>query len=221
MTTIKAVRDTVLLGNIELNVYQMPDSSYRLAGRNVTDAVDEPNNSLIRKLGVKSLKALPGADLSLIQVQSETGESFVPVSLSDAARYWRIMDKEGNAKAGAIVEACLVENLERRADAVFGVKRTEEERNQRLAVRIESKEEFKALTATLKQSGFTEWKEYQKYIGIFQKALGIKAGTRDELDSLTLIKLTIAQQSLAEVIDMGVEPWAALFSFVKRQQAKA
>ena len=64
--TKKAERATITVGSIEMNVYQMPDGNYKLAGRNVTDAVEESANSLLRKLGVKSLKALPGADLSLL-----------------------------------------------------------------------------------------------------------------------------------------------------------
>lgn len=133
---IKAVRGTIEIGSVTLNVYQLPDGSYKLAGRNVTDAVDEPNNSLIRCYGVKSLKYLPGADLSLIQIKAESGESFLPVSIPDAFAYWVEMLKKGNAKAQSLVIACGIETIERRADRAFGVKVAEEEYDRKLAERM-------------------------------------------------------------------------------------
>lgn len=75
----------------------LPDGSYKLAGRNVTDIVQEYNLSLNRLMGVKSLKDLPGADLSLNQIKSETGETFIPVSIADAIEYWTRVAMAGNA----------------------------------------------------------------------------------------------------------------------------
>jgi hypothetical protein len=148
--TIKAVRAEILLGNIPINVYQMPDGDYKLAGRQVTDVIEEPNNSLIRELGVKSLKALPHADPSLIQVKAETGETFIPVAIEDAATYWGIMATKGNAKAIAVLVASTIEAIERRADAVFNIQRTEEERNKRFETRLNGKRVRRSLTDAIK-----------------------------------------------------------------------
>jgi len=136
---IKAVRAQIFLGDIPLNVYQMPDGTYRLAGRNITDAIKDHPMTLSRSLGVKSLKDLLPNDLSPSQIKSETGESFVPVSIENAARYWHAKSLEENEIAQRLTLACLIESIERRADAAFGIQRTEEERNQRLQQRLEGK----------------------------------------------------------------------------------
>lgn len=148
---IKSERATISIGDITLNAYMLPDGSYRLAGRNVTDAVKEPANSLSRIMGVKSLKALPHADPSLLQVRADTGETFVPVAIEDAVAYWGLMGAKGNAKAMALVVALATESLERRADRVFGVKRTEEERDARLALRVKRVDTFRGWTDCIKQ----------------------------------------------------------------------
>ena len=136
ITPSKAIRVGISLGEIPLDVYQMPSLIYKMSGRNVTDAIDEPNNSLIRIHGVKSLKALPHADSSLIQVKAVTGETFIPVSIEDAAFYWAEMAQRGNNKAKAILIACTVESIERRADHALGIMRSEDERNERSKLRM-------------------------------------------------------------------------------------
>jgi hypothetical protein len=137
--TIKAVRAQISLGAIPLNVYQMPSGVYQLAGKNVTDAIGEEHKSLGRLYGVKSLKDLPHNDSALGTVQAETGESFIPIAIEDAATYWHAKSFAGNERAKALTLACLIESIERRADAAFGIQRTEEERNQRLQQRLEGK----------------------------------------------------------------------------------
>lgn len=135
----KAQRAQVTLAGIPLNVYLLPNGSYRLAGRSVTDAIGIQHKSLVEIMGVKSLKHLPGADLSLGDksgsIKAETGESFIPVSLDDAVTYWGIMATKGNIQAVALLTACAAEALERRADAVFGKLRNDDEREQRAQLR--------------------------------------------------------------------------------------
>jgi predicted RNase H-like nuclease (RuvC/YqgF family) len=45
---------------------------------------------------------------------------------------WRYWDKKGNLQATAIIDACIREAIERRADEAFGVYRSTEEYNQRI-----------------------------------------------------------------------------------------
>ena len=137
--TVKAKRATVDIGGIAINVYQLPDGSYRLAGRNVTDAIGMYNSSLKEIMGVKTLKDLPHADLSLKEVKSETGESFVPVAIEDALAYWGEMGFEKrNPLAKAIVLACAAETIERRADRAFNIQRAEADYDAALKVRVGS-----------------------------------------------------------------------------------
>ena len=161
---IKARRASITLGDIPLNVYQMPSGQYVLAGRNVTDAIGERNNSLIRTMGVKSLKALPHADESLIQISAVTGERFDGVSLEDAATYWGLRGLNGNPLAISILTACTIESIERRADRAFGVTRTEEERDQLLKTRMERVRARLGWTDVIKQD--------QEHRGIYLSDLG-------------------------------------------------
>lgn len=158
LKSIKAIRVQIKLGIIPLNVYQLPDGRYCLAGRNVTDAVKENNATLPRYFGVKSLKNLPSAKngtltlnhsgvysegkspqdkgLSLKQIKADTGETFIPVAIEDAAQYWGAMSQKGNALANAILVACTIESIERRADHALGIKVEEDERNALMELRI-------------------------------------------------------------------------------------
>lgn len=66
-STQKAIKAIIHLGNIPLDVYQMPDGSYKLYIESVTAAIDRPNNDLFRFLAGKSVQALPYKDRKLLQ----------------------------------------------------------------------------------------------------------------------------------------------------------
>jgi len=135
--TVKGLLVKINLGEAPLDVYQLPDGRYDLSGRNVTDAIDEAPNTLLRFHGVKSLKALPCKDSERYKVNpGKHGSPFFPVSIEDASRYWMAMAVKGNTKAKALVEACLIESIERRADHALGIQVAESERNERLALRM-------------------------------------------------------------------------------------
>lgn len=136
-STVKAVRGVIHVGDIPLNVYLLPDGSYRLAGRNVTDAVGMRHGSLAEIMGVKSLKALPGAKDGLAGIKADTGESIVPVAIEDAVAYWAILAGKANQKALALLQALAIESIERRADDYFGKQVSEFERNERIKFRMQ------------------------------------------------------------------------------------
>lgn len=133
MNSNKARRAEIMLGDILLRVYQLPDGRYKLAGRNVTDAVEKHPSSLSELMGVKSLKSLPGADLSLNEIRATTGERFIPIAIEDAVTYWGKVAAQGNPLALGILVASAIEAIERRADKVFGITQSEEERNVKFA----------------------------------------------------------------------------------------
>lgn len=181
-STVKATRATVFIGGIEIRAYVLPNGDVKLAGRNVTDAVAEPANSLVRGMGVKSLKALPGADLSLLQVKADTGESLVPVAVEDAVQYWAIMAGKGNAQAMAIITALAVESIERRVDRALGIQRSEEERDARLALRVKRVDAFQGWTECLK--------DYQVRTGIY----GTPKGKQMFADTIRLVNMRLFGQ---------------------------
>lgn len=123
MTILSVIRVSINLGEIPLNAYRvLLDNDEHLdlmAGRSVTDVIDQHPSSLLRKMGVKSLKDLPHADSALPLVKADTGETFIPVSIKDACFYWGKMSQSKNEKATAVLVACAIESIERRIDAVI------------------------------------------------------------------------------------------------------
>ena len=137
--THKARKVDIRMGVIPLDVYQMPNGNYKLYPASIMGAIDEVSNgpSLRRFLSGKSPEALPHKDFKLQQVPQIEVVGFSapikPVPIEIAIAYWKYKYRKGNQKAGALIDACLHESIERRADAAFGVVRSEEEREQRFA----------------------------------------------------------------------------------------
>jgi len=131
----KAVKAIIYLGNIPLDVYQLPDSSYKLYAESVTAAIDKQGRDLLNFLRGKSLQALPFKDYNLIhapKVEVDGQGGFIkPIPVPLATSYWLYRAFKGNIKAQAIAQACMIESIERRADMAFNLKRTEEEYNKR------------------------------------------------------------------------------------------
>jgi hypothetical protein len=130
-----AIRATIYLGNIPLDVYQMPDSSYKLYAESVTKVIDKPGRDLLNFLQGKSLQALPFNNYNLVhaeRVEVEGQGGFIkPIPVKLATSYWLYRAIKGNVKAQALAQACMVESIERRADKAFSIKRSETEYNQR------------------------------------------------------------------------------------------
>jgi hypothetical protein len=139
---LKAERALISLGEIPIDVYRLPDSSYRLGQSLVLSAIDASPNwiSRLHSKTPRILKALQDKgftgytlEISIDKTRSKT------VAIPDAIIVWRWFDKQGNAKAEALIDACAIESIERRADAAFGVQRSEEERQQQMKARIDGK----------------------------------------------------------------------------------
>ena len=226
--TIKAERATILLGDIPIEVYQLPDGSYKLSGRNVTDAVSEANNTLIRYYGVKSLKDLPSADLERYKVNpGKEGSPFEPVSINDATIFWHGMSKKGNTIADQIIQAALIESIERRADAAFGVQRSEEERNQRFKARVDGIATRRTLTDAIKDFISTHPELSDNAVkfmysnvtdGIYRSLFGRSCKRltgdlkveqdklRDSLTVMELNNLNAFESMVMRLVDRGSEP---------------
>ncbi|NER39612.1 MAG: hypothetical protein F6J93_37695 [Oscillatoria sp. SIO1A7] len=137
--TVKARKALISLGEVPLEVYQMPDGSYQLYSASIMAVIGEdPNGKSYRQfLAGKSPEVLPHKDLNDRQVKPILVEgqanSIKPVPVEVAVSYWMYKHRKGNQQAGAIISACINESIERRADAVFGVDRTEEQRQERFA----------------------------------------------------------------------------------------
>ena len=127
----KAKRATIQLGDRELDVFQLPDGSYRLSQSQVAEAVGKPRQNFANFLGTKWLKALPGLDSSS-QTFSEIdyegrGRPITAVPPAIAFAFWVFQVWQRNKSALPLVIALGTETLTRRADAAFGVQRSEAE----------------------------------------------------------------------------------------------
>jgi len=139
--TKKAVKATIKLGDIPLDVYQLPDGSYQLYTESITDAIAQEKKDLLTFLKGKSEQALPFKEYNLIHaptVEVEGEEIYIkPVPIRLATAYWFYRSIKGNKKAAAIVQACIAESIERRADKAFSIERTDTEYNKLFTETVE------------------------------------------------------------------------------------
>jgi hypothetical protein len=173
--TVKAEKTDIRLGDISLDVFQMPDGTYRLSKTQILEVIEAKKNwlSRLRLEAPNILKELQSKGFTgyvvKVSVKLERGETRADtLSISDAMRVWGRFSRSGNVIASDILEAAGVEAIERRADKAFGVKRTEEEYNERFALRMDLKDTKRRLFA----SAIAQWQRKQ---GIYKTEEGAKS----------------------------------------------
>lgn len=130
-------RAVIMLGEIELDVFQMSDGGYQLSEEGTARAAGKPDNSVLRFRRSDSPQALPYKNFTPYKapVQGErTRINGIPFEL--AVAYWTKEAMTGNLQAIALLAACAVEALERRADKAFAVERSEDSHNVQFADRL-------------------------------------------------------------------------------------
>jgi hypothetical protein len=144
--SVKATRATVQIGSLTVDGFMLPDGSYRMSQAQVADAVGKPPVNALRFLESKAIKGLLGEGYTdyipeQIEIETESGKRgqgrFNALPLEVATAYWINQCFQGNKQALALVMALATETLERRFDNVFGITRTEQERDDRLTDRIQ------------------------------------------------------------------------------------
>jgi hypothetical protein len=151
-TTTKAIRANVTLGDIELDVFQLPDGSYQISQSQTCLAVNKPPKRMVELTRSEKGQILiqSGFEKGLkVKVEGSKPVNLVPLEV--AFQFWVLELAIGNQDALALVVACGTEALERRADNAFGVVRDEEERNERLKARTQSKLTRRTLTDSIKE----------------------------------------------------------------------
>lgn len=142
---IKATRATIELGDIPLEVFMLPSGKYRLSELQATEAVDKTNGYIRDFLKSKSPEALPWKGYTAEKIGIEKDHdgrgasriNAIPIEL--AVAFWVKEAVSGNPKAARLLGACAVESIERRADAAFGVSKSEGERQLQMKARIDGK----------------------------------------------------------------------------------
>ncbi len=148
---LKAKRDSIDLGSRKLAVFQMPNGEYKLSQEQCMTAIGKnvrKNDSSFRDfLASKSPEALPykGFESGTFKVEG-SNKPINPIPIALAVAYWTKESIAGNQEASRLLGACAVESIERRADKVFGVIKTESEYNHRF------EEVFQAVVATLPET---------------------------------------------------------------------
>ena len=146
--SLKATRAPITIGSIQVDGFMLPDGSYRMSQTQTADCVGLPERNARDFLRSKAIKVLLGEDYTPaiserkhIDIEPETGKRgatrFMPMSLDVVAAYWHWQSHRGNKKALVLCMALTAESLERRFDAAFGVTRTEQERDERLAQQVQ------------------------------------------------------------------------------------
>jgi hypothetical protein len=142
----KARRERVSLGSSEIEGFQMPDGSYRMSQTQAAEAIGKDEINARRFLDSKAIKALLGKGYTpdSIEVEStdqQRGQTRInALPLEVVTAFWIWQCSRGNKSAIALVMATATETLERRFDRAFGVARTDDEYNQRLAERLQQTE---------------------------------------------------------------------------------
>jgi hypothetical protein len=140
MTTVKAVRAIITLGDIEIDVFQMPTGEYRLSKGQTCDVIGLDKKRLSELQEKNSLKAIAGkgSHLSESIVKMKYEGATKPVELVPIQFSVLIWIESGSEIGKALAFASVIESIERRADAAFGIIRNEQERNARYVTRRDS-----------------------------------------------------------------------------------
>lgn len=148
MTSDRARRTAVQIGDLEIEGFQMPDGSYRMSQASAAAAVNLTRQNASDFLRSKAIKRLLGEGYTgqIFEIEVESGEQIRgqtrinALSLEVVNAYWHWQSHRGNKTALALCMALSIESIERRFDAAFGVERTESERNALLSKRLQQTE---------------------------------------------------------------------------------
>lgn len=149
--TAKARKALIMLGSLSLEVYQMPKGDYKLSQIQITACVSKPESSFRQFLRSKASEALPHKGFKAVKFSHDgSGGKINAIPVKIATAYWKYQYRQGNEPANVLIDACLEESIERRADKAFGIQRTEEEYNERFTVRLDlRKQKYKVFVSAV------------------------------------------------------------------------
>lgn len=212
--TQKAIVTEIEYAGLSFEGLMLPNGKYAIAFTQARELFLV--KSVLPKNATRAIKALLPKDLSFSKIPTEMNSRPVWVlELNQISQLVLSLAFTGNEVAQKFAMASVSEKLERVFDSAFGVIVEERERELRFAARLSSKATFRPLTDLLKENGYDRdhidpKKRYQTFIWEFQTALGIKSGTRDEINADELMRLVSVQSRLIGLIEAKVDPWDAL-----------
>lgn len=166
--TKKATIAAVTIGPWEVSGLMLPDGTYAIAVSQLAEIFQIPT-----KHSSRQFKALLDEGFQFPKCRSELHPKAVNIlTLENAVKVIRALDRKGNETAQAFTDAILEESLERRFDTAFGKEVTEQERNASLALRMQRIKARRSYTDLIKL--------HQEYLGYY----GTQRG-KDEFRGLT------------------------------------
>ena len=248
MTTLKYLRALIKLGNLDLEVFQAQDGSYRLSQTQVLQAISISKNWITRLQSSTPniLEQLRGngfrgysEEISIFcEAKARRAKT---LSVDDSVLIWGYFASQGNQEAVALIVACAIEAIERRADAVFGVQRDEDARNARLEARRKGiatrREVTDSVQDYLERSGSSEiaakW-AYSNVTNAMYRAVFDMTATelevflgcarnqsRNFLEMKSLRAIEFAENLICRLIDdRGMEPMEAVSQAVEMAAIK-
>ena len=134
LSTYKAERRTIYLGDIPLQVAMLPNGEYCLSQTEVAGVIDKFQSSINHFLRSKSFNSNWGKAFELTKFPKTlsiegTNKPITPIPIKLACLFWQKWAESGNEKAKQLVWALLDQTICDLADKAFSVKRTTEEKN--------------------------------------------------------------------------------------------
>jgi hypothetical protein len=192
----KAPRLTIYLGEVPVEVFDTSEG-YVLSQTSVTKAIEKHRSAVLQFLEGDSTEALQCKHFKCCKIQEISVEGakskikVIPVDVATAFwRYWSKQKPIGKTKpaiaksqksidlANGIIDACLAEAIERRADKGFNKKVSEEDYNYRQSIRHKRVQAFRAWTDIIKekqeQEGYYGTPEGSTEFGILVRKVNLK-----------------------------------------------
>ena len=204
--TIKAEITTVSLGAISFQGLMNEDGEFGIAVPQIAEEFQFPNKHASRQL-----KTLLGKDFQFSKWKTPLNPK--PVNVLDLVGFEKLifeMALKGNPTAITVSRALIGLSLHQLFSDAFGLKFEKEDRQKWLTTRLATKHDFRPLTDQLKRYGFTEGKDYARFVWMFQSKLDIESGMRDNLPTEKLVELHGMQVKLISYMECGLNPWQAL-----------
>jgi hypothetical protein len=107
---------------IEVDVFQLPDGEYQISQSQTCNAVNKPPKRMVELAASEKGQILVQSGFKKglkVSVEGSKPVSLVPLEV--AFQFWVLELSIGNQQALALVVACGIEALERRADNAFGI----------------------------------------------------------------------------------------------------
>ncbi|MEH1784600.1 MAG: hypothetical protein V7L23_03080 [Nostoc sp.] len=128
----KAKRAIITVAGIDVEVFQLPTSEYRMSQSQAAKIVKKPRNSLLRFLAIRSRESFTDKRYECYEIPIEKDwkgrgnrQSVESISLDVAYEYVVLELQKHNPDALPFVIACGQETLHRRCDTAFEVVKTE------------------------------------------------------------------------------------------------